>query len=116
MADEKQSLVNGMTVVIAGPARGLALAIAQVLAENGADIAGLDIIPRDQALERISASYGVRIEYYKTDVRNGQGVKQVIKSIQEAFGSVDIKKAATSLRGRMESHTDSYSISMQLDS
>lgn len=116
MADEKQSLVNGMTVVIAGPARGLTLAIAQFLAENGADIAGLDIIPRDQALERISASDGVGIEYYKMDVRDGQGVKQVIESIQEAFGSVDIKKAATSLRGRMESQTDSNSISMQLDS
>ncbi|KAL9071976.1 MAG: hypothetical protein Q9161_003908 [Pseudevernia consocians] len=81
-------------------ARGLGLASAQVLAETGTNIAVLDIIPSDEALERIKADCEVKAEYYKTDVTNGQEFEQCIETIQEAFDSVGTRQAAISLIGR----------------
>lgn len=94
IADNKQFPVHRKTAVVTGAARGLGLAFAQVLAGITAN---LNIILQDKILERIQVDYGVKIEYYKPDVTNREGVMEVIEKIQEDFGSVDIKWAATLL-------------------
>ena len=62
-----------------------------MLAENGANIVVPDKIPPDEALERIKTDYGVKVEYYKTDVASREQVTDVIERIQKEFGSVDVK-------------------------
>ena len=79
------------TAVITGAARGLSLAFAQVLAEAGANIACLDIIAPDEVLEEIRTDYGVKVEYYKTDVTDRERVNEVISQVEEQFGGVHIK-------------------------
>lgn len=89
MAGKEQFSVRGKTAVITGAARGLGLASAQLLSKIEANIAVLDIITQTKPWSGSTES-GVQVEYYKTDITNGQEVTQIIEQIQEAFGSIGI--------------------------
>ena len=84
-------LVVGKTVVMTGAAQGLGLPFAQVLAGNGGNSAVLTIIQPDEALDRTKASYGVKIEYYKTIVTKCEEVTQVVEDNQRDTDSVDMR-------------------------
>ncbi len=92
-ANRVQFTVKNQTAVIIGGARGLGLGFAQVVDENGTNVAVLDIIPPDTALDRMKTDYGVEIEYYKTDVTRRDEVNQVLKRIEKDIGDVNIKWA-----------------------
>ncbi|KAJ9636398.1 hypothetical protein H2201_003564 [Coniosporium apollinis] len=82
--------LKGKTAVLTGAARGLGLAFAQVLAEAGANIAVLDVIQPDAALQQIEEKHHVRVRYYKTDVTSRDEVMDAITKIEEEFGEIHI--------------------------
>ncbi len=55
-------------------------------------LAVLDIIPPEEALERIKADCGVQIEYYNGDFINKQEVTQIIETFHRLCGSVDMSR------------------------
>ena len=62
-----------------------------MLAEAGANIAVLDVGSPGDNLDKIRSKYGVKVEFYKTDVTNRVQVTAAIDQIEKEFGSVDIK-------------------------
>lgn len=85
--------MRGKTAVITGGARGLGFAFAEILSEAGAAIAVLDIAtPKEGSLESLEAKNGVKVKYFKTDVTSREQVNQVVESIEQEFGSVDVKQ------------------------
>jgi len=92
IADQQlQFSLKGKTAVLTGAARGLGLAFAQILGEAGANIAVLDVIEPDAALQQIESNHGVKVRYYKTDVTSRQQVTDAIAKIEEEIGDIDIK-------------------------
>lgn len=86
-----QFSLKGKTAVLTGAARGLGFAFAEALAEAGANIAVLDLASPGERLAILQTKYGVKSEYYQTDVTNRENVTEVIERIEQDFGSVDIK-------------------------
>ncbi|MHA1753286.1 MAG: beta-ketoacyl-ACP reductase, partial [Candidatus Helarchaeota archaeon] len=75
--------------VITGGARGIGRATAIKCANEGANIAILDIISADNVVEEIK-SIGRKAKAYKVDVGFYDQVQQVAKDIINEFGTVDI--------------------------
>jgi len=69
----------------------MGLAFAQVLAEAGANIAVLDVIQPDAALQQLEEKHHVRVRYHKTDVTSRDEVMDAIAKIEEEFGEIHIK-------------------------
>jgi NAD(P)-dependent dehydrogenase (short-subunit alcohol dehydrogenase family) len=79
--------VNGKTILITGGNSGIGLATARLLLENGARVA---ITGRDQAkLDAAVAELGRDVLGIKADVNNLADIDVVVKTISEAFGSLD---------------------------
>ncbi len=85
-------MLKGRTAVITGASRGIGKAVALALAEQGADIALLNIIIDESVEEILSAArgFGVKAEAYKCDVSNFAQVKETCESVFKAFSRVDI--------------------------
>jgi SDR family mycofactocin-dependent oxidoreductase len=102
--------VAGRVAVITGAARGIGRACALRLAEEGADIAALDIsapmptVPYagsspDQLDETASAvrALGRRCVPLVADVRDGEAMRQAVATAAAELGSVDILVAAAGI-------------------
>ena len=80
------------TAVITGGSRGIGLAIAEKLAQGGANIAILYVgdesegISAKEQLEK----YGTKVEQYFCDVSNYEASGQVVEKVIEEFGGIDI--------------------------
>ncbi len=80
------------TAVITGGSRGIGLAIAKKLAENGADIAILYVGDESEGanakaeLEKL----GTKVEQYFCDVSDFDASKKVVDAVIEEFGGIDI--------------------------
>jgi 3-oxoacyl-[acyl-carrier protein] reductase len=84
----------GLAAVVTGGARGIGRAIAAALAQEGADVAILDLDAGDSAAvretrESISAM-GRRCLYYQADVTSSAQVERAIDAAAEAFGKLNI--------------------------
>lgn len=80
------------TAVVTGGSRGIGLAIANKLAQGGANIAILYVGDESEGLkakEELS-QYGTKIEQYFCDVSNFEESKNVVDKIIEDFGGIDI--------------------------
>ena len=80
------------TAVITGGSRGIGLAIAKKLAENGANIAILyvgDEAEGKTAVEDLKP-FGTKVEQYFCDVSDFEASKKVVDSVIEDFGGIDI--------------------------
>ncbi len=84
--------VSGKVAVVTGASRGIGRAIAQRLAECGADVALLYAGNHEAANEALSAvrEHGRKAEIYCCDVGNGEDVSDVMKRVIDDFGRVDI--------------------------
>jgi gluconate 5-dehydrogenase len=104
--DTKLFNISGKTALVTGGGRGIGLAIAQGLAEHGADVA---LIARTQqqldvAEERIQADTGKRVRTFPFDLENVGHIETLFESITTETKGVDIlvNCAGTTIRGPAE--------------
>ena len=79
------------TAVVTGGSRGIGLAIAEKLAEKGANIAILYVGAEQEAIDakETLAKYNTKVEYYLCDVSDFEASKQVVDTVIEDFGGID---------------------------
>lgn len=83
--------VGGQSALVTGAASGLGLAYAEVLADNGAHVAMLDLDPLglDAAAKRLAGS-GRKVTAYTVDVGDTKALREAIDSFVRATGRLDI--------------------------
>jgi 3-oxoacyl-[acyl-carrier protein] reductase len=85
-------LLEGKTAIITGASRGIGKAIAQKLAQQGANIAFTDMI-RDEnmiSLEKELISLGVKAKGYASDASSHEGCEKTIDEVIADFEGFDI--------------------------
>lgn len=96
--------LDGKVAVVTGAGRGIGRAIALAMAQHGADVAIADL-NREDALKTIEMASPTkrRLVYVKTDVTNSADVDNLVKTVLEQFGKIDIfvNNAGVSSIGRI---------------
>ena len=84
-------LLEGKNAIITGAARGIGRAIAQVFAQNGANVAFTDLNFDDnmKSLEEELNSMGVKAKGYASDASNFEGSQKTVDEIVKEFGRID---------------------------
>ena len=85
-----QFKLDGKVAVVTGAGRGIGQAYALGLAEAGADIAVVDVIPMDETLDAVKA-LGRRAIGIKADLAKGEKeAPKIVAKVVKALGRVDI--------------------------
>ncbi|WP_109300759.1 3-oxoacyl-[acyl-carrier-protein] reductase [Aquimarina sp. AU474] len=86
------NLLQGKTAIITGATRGIGKGIAEVFAQNGANIAFTYSSSVDAAnkLEKELNSLGVKAKGYQSNAADYDQAQELIKDVLETFGSLDI--------------------------
>lgn len=85
-----QFKLDGKVAVVTGAGRGIGQAYALGLAEAGADIAVVDVIPMDETLDAVKA-LGRRAIGIKADLAKGEReAPKIVAKVVKALGRVDI--------------------------
>lgn len=88
---EKLFDVAGRKAIVTGGTRGLGLAIAECLLENGCDVAVTSRTPGDlPTLHEIAERKGVQLLAVPCDTTSTESVVEMVKTVHEAFGRIDI--------------------------
>ncbi len=82
--------LSGKTAIVTGAARGLGAAMAEGLAEHGADLAIFDVIDAIETCEDIAGKCGVDTQYYEVDVTDEGRIEEATGEVVGDFGGVDI--------------------------
>ena len=82
--------LKGKTAIVTGATRGIGLEISKVLAENGCNIAILDIQLGDGSSITEVSALGVKCKGFACDVSSTEAVKNTFKEVIAEFGKVDI--------------------------
>jgi len=107
----QQSILNlfrlhGQTALVTGGNRGLGLAMAQALAEAGANImiAARDEAMNQQAAEKLRSLYGIDCWAIACDVTNEESVRLAVAQTIDQFGRIDVlvNSAGINIRGAIE--------------
>ncbi|MCX5782926.1 MAG: SDR family NAD(P)-dependent oxidoreductase, partial [Elusimicrobia bacterium] len=85
-------MLKDRSAIITGSARGIGLAIAEILAKNGANLSLCDI---DEgavklAAEKICQNFGVRAHGAKADVSTTAECEKFVEETAKQFGRIDI--------------------------
>ena len=85
-------MLKGKVAIVTGGARGIGRAIAEKLADNGANLVIVDINEEvaQQTADEISAEKGVEAIAAKADVSSTDDVKAMVKKTMDKFEKVDI--------------------------
>jgi NAD(P)-dependent dehydrogenase (short-subunit alcohol dehydrogenase family) len=92
--------LTGQTALVTGATQGLGLAIAEVLAEQGARVIVSDL--SGVACERVATelrSRGMRVEGLAADLANAAEVERLAAQVQAAFGGIDILVSNAGIQG-----------------
>ncbi len=102
--------VLNKVAAVTGGASGLGMAAAEMLAEEGAKIAILDISDANGlALEEKLKSAGKEAKYWRMDVTNLDSIEEVMKQVNDYFGKIDILvncAGLTGSRGKIDECTE----------
>ena len=85
-------LLAGQTALVTGGGTGLGRAIAQVLAEGGADLvlAARDVERLERAADEIAADTGRRVESEFVNIRDREAVEALGRRVRDRHGQVDV--------------------------
>ncbi len=100
----------GKTALVTGCKRGIGLAMAQALAEAGADIIGVSATLESEGsrVEAVVRAAGCQFHPYRCDFSNRQALYAFIAEVQSRFPALDIlvNNAGTIRRGPAAVHPD----------
>jgi 3-oxoacyl-[acyl-carrier protein] reductase len=83
--------LKGKTAVVTGGSRGIGYEVARALAQQGADVALLDIMFGEESpAKAIAGEFGVKAAEYVCDVADTEAVASTVAKIIEEFGSIGI--------------------------
>jgi 3-oxoacyl-[acyl-carrier protein] reductase len=82
--------LRGKVAIITGGAGAICGQTARRLAEEGCDLALVDMAPSAEAVQRLIAGCGVRTHYVRCDVRRAADVESMVRRVFETFGRIDI--------------------------
>ncbi len=85
-------LLEGQTVIITGASRGIGKGIAEVFAQQGANIAFTYRSSDEKAkqLEKELSANGYKVKGYKSDASDFDAAQQLASDVLEEFGSIDV--------------------------
>ena len=80
--------MKGKVVVVTGASQGIGRAVAELLAEKGADIGMIDVVDCAETVRAVEAK-GRKAVFYKADVADGPEVEKAVAAIVEGLGGID---------------------------
>ena len=85
-------LLEGKIALITGASKGIGNAVAKRFAEQGANVAFtyLSSVEKGEALEKELSAMGVKAIGYRSDASDFAAAEQLIKSVVEDFGGLDV--------------------------
>ncbi|GEM69669.1 beta-ketoacyl-ACP reductase [Sphingobacterium mizutaii NBRC 14946 = DSM 11724] len=85
-------LLAGKTALITGASKGIGRKIAEVFAQNGANVAFtyLSSVEKGQALEKELEQFGTKVKGYRSDASKFDEADKLINDIVADFGTLDI--------------------------
>ena len=101
-----QQFLNQIALVT-GAASGLGAAIAQKLIQSGATVALVDI--NLEALKPLATQFGENAIPFQMDITDETEVENVVKSILEKLGKIDILVNAAGITGQTNTPTQTFS-------
>ncbi|SGZ51846.1 CIC11C00000001386 [Sungouiella intermedia] len=81
--------MHGKVTVITGAAGAIGGALAEGFAQAGSHVAIMDYKYDPEIDERLSLTYGVKVQSYRADITNYEMVQDVIQLILSEFGQID---------------------------
>ncbi len=86
------NLLQGKTAIITGATRGIGKGIAEVFAQNGANVAFTYSSSVDAAkvLEKELNDLGIQAKGYQSNAADFDQAQELVKDVLETFGSIDI--------------------------
>lgn len=85
-------LLAGKTALITGASKGIGKKIAEVFAQQGANVAFtyLSSVEQGEALEKELASAGTKVKGYRSDASDFKAAEELVNAIVAEFGTLDI--------------------------
>ncbi|WP_420796925.1 glucose 1-dehydrogenase [Alkalihalobacterium alkalinitrilicum] len=83
--------IKGKVIIITGAANGIGQAIAQSYAEQGASVvlADIDEVQGEKTVATLKQQ-GKEVRFVRTDVRQEKGIKKLVDTTIQTFGTIDI--------------------------
>ncbi len=107
-----QFRLDGKIALVTGCKRGIGKAMAEALAEAGADIIGVSasLEPRGSEVERTVRALGREFRAYRCDFAQRDSLRTFIRQVKTDFPRIDIlvNNAGTILRQPAAEHSDEY--------
>lgn len=98
---ERLFSMDGKTALITGGYRGIGLAIAEMYAEAGANIAVVarNLLGCRTAAESLQSRFGIKAAAKSVDVRDSRSVDRVVQEVADEFGTIDVLVNSAGISG-----------------